>query len=88
MIEALACGTPVAAFPVAGPIDVLDENVGRMDEDLGEAIAGALGRDRAACVRHAQRFSWSASARQFVLALAPLDRASLVPRRTQVEVVA
>lgn len=88
MIEALACGTPVAAFPVAGPLDVLDEDVGRMDEDLGAAIAAALGRDRAACVRYAQRFSWPASARQFVSALAPLDRASLVPRRAQLEVVA
>ena len=35
MIEALACGTPVAAFPVPGPLDVLDDEVGAMDDDLG-----------------------------------------------------
>ena len=33
MIEALACGTPVAAYPVPGPLDVLDDEVGAMDED-------------------------------------------------------
>ncbi|MFM9829236.1 MAG: glycosyltransferase family 4 protein, partial [Sphingomonas sp.] len=42
MIEALASGVPVAAFPVTGPIDVLKANVGVMNDDLGAAIAGAL----------------------------------------------
>ena len=42
MIEALACGTPVAAYPVPGPIDVLDDEVGAMDTDLDAAIASAL----------------------------------------------
>lgn len=73
MIEALACGTPVAAFPVAGPVDVLSREAGSMASDLGEAIAGALTRDRAACAAHAGRFSWSASVDQFLAALAPLD---------------
>ena len=72
MIEALACGTPVAAFPVAGPIDVLDAEVGCMDEDLDVAIAGALRRDRAVCAEHARRFTWERSAKEFVEALAPL----------------
>jgi len=72
MIEALACGTPVAAFPVRGPIDVLDAECGAMDEDLERAIAAALTRDRAACSAYAQRFSWSASARQFADALVRL----------------
>ncbi|HJQ17085.1 MAG TPA: glycosyltransferase family 1 protein [Allosphingosinicella sp.] len=73
MIEALACGTPVAAFPVAGPIDVLDAKAGCMDEDLDAAIAGALRRDRSDCTEHARRFTWEQSAREFVEALAPVN---------------
>ena len=74
MAEALACGTPVAAFPVTGPLDVLDERVGAMADDLDVAIAGALTKDRAICAAYAARFSWAASAQQFVAALAPLRR--------------
>lgn len=74
MIEALACGTPVAAFPVAGPLDVLNDDVGAMDTDLGTAIASALAKDRAACARFARTFTWEASARQFRAALAPFGR--------------
>lgn len=72
MIEALACGTPVAAYPVTGPIDVLDAQVGAMDEDLGAAIADALTRDRSTCTTYARRFTWARSAQEFVDALAPL----------------
>jgi len=73
MIEALACGTPVAAYPVSGPIDVLNASVGAMDEDLDAAIATALTRDRAICAAYGRRFTWEASARQFLDALAPID---------------
>ncbi|MGY2499242.1 glycosyltransferase, partial [Klebsiella pneumoniae] len=38
MIEALACGVPVAAYPVTGPVDVLRPDVGVMDDDLDKAI--------------------------------------------------
>jgi glycosyltransferase involved in cell wall biosynthesis len=72
MIEALACGTPVAGYPVTGPVDVLTPTTGAMDEDLGAAIAQALTCDRSACVAYGQGFTWAASARQFVDALAPL----------------
>jgi len=72
MIEALACGTPVAAYPVAGPIDVLSDGVGAMHADLDRAIAAALRRDRTACAAYGRGFSWAASARQFVAGLAPL----------------
>lgn len=74
MIEALACGTPVAAFPVTGPRDVLSPEVGVMDETLDQAIAGALTLDRAACAAYGQGFTWRASAEQFLAALAPIDR--------------
>jgi glycosyltransferase involved in cell wall biosynthesis len=71
MIEALACGTPVAAYPVAGPIDVLTPEAGAMDERLETAIARALTLDRTACAAAGARFTWAASARQFLDALAP-----------------
>ncbi|MBS1240256.1 MAG: GDP-mannose-dependent alpha-mannosyltransferase [Proteobacteria bacterium] len=80
MIEALACGTPVAAYPVTGPIDVLDELSGAMDEDLDQAIARALTLDREACLAHGRSFSWRASAEQFLAALACEEPAAL-PRR-------
>ena len=72
MIEALACGTPVAALPVAGPQDVLRRDVGAMDEDLDGAIERALTLDRASCAAWGQTFSWEASARQFESALVPI----------------
>lgn len=72
MIEALASGVPVAAFPVTGPIDVLKPGVGVMDDDLDTAIAAALTLDRAACRAYGRTFTWEASARQFLEALAPI----------------
>jgi glycosyltransferase involved in cell wall biosynthesis len=72
MIEALACGTPVAALPAPGPVDVLDARVGAIDGDLEAAIVAALTRDRGACVAYASRFTWEASARQFLDSLAPI----------------
>jgi glycosyltransferase involved in cell wall biosynthesis len=71
MIEALACGTPVAAFPVPGPLDVLDESSGAMDGDLSAAISRALRLDREACLRHGRSFSWERSTDQFLAALVP-----------------
>lgn len=71
MIEALACGTPVAAFPVAGPLDVLTAQSGVMTERLEDAIDGALALDRESCLAHGRSFSWAASADQFLAALEP-----------------
>ena len=79
MIEALACGTPVAAFPVTGPIDVLDDDVAAMHDDLDIAIARALTRDRAACAAYGRRFTWEASAAQFLAALAPIPDEAMAP---------
>ncbi|WP_430389512.1 glycosyltransferase family 4 protein [Blastomonas fulva] len=72
MIEAMACGTPVAAYPVSGPLDVLASASGVMDEDLTRAIAGALRLDRQACARAGRSFTWEASTRQFLNALVPI----------------
>jgi 1,2-diacylglycerol 3-alpha-glucosyltransferase/glucuronosyltransferase len=66
-LEALASGVPVAAFPVTGPRDVIaDAPVGALDDDLRRACLAALEMSREACRRHALKFSWSASATQFL----------------------
>jgi Glycosyltransferase len=67
MVEALACGTPVAAFPVAGPLDVLDQGVtGVIDADLRSACLRALELDRQACAQWALGQTWRASAQEFL----------------------
>ena len=76
MIEALACGTPVAAYPVSGPIDIVADNVGALAGDLESAIALALTRDRAVCAAYGRTFTWGASAQQFIAALSPVEFAS------------
>jgi glycosyltransferase involved in cell wall biosynthesis len=71
MIEALASGTPVAAYPVPGPLDVLTSESGCMAEVLEDAIAGALALDRGRCLQRGRAFSWEASTDQFLAALTP-----------------
>lgn len=71
MIEALASGTPVAAFPVSGPIDIVTPATGALDENLDAAIAAALTRDRADCAFYGRTYTWAASAAQFMAALVP-----------------
>ena len=73
MIEALACGTPVAAFPVAGPVDIVTDKGGALSEDLDRAIAGALFSDRADCAELGARYSWDAATDQFLAGLVALD---------------
>jgi glycosyltransferase involved in cell wall biosynthesis len=66
LLEAMACGTPVAAYPVTGPIDVLGENgPGALDDDLHEACLQALKIERADARAWAERFSWRAASEQF-----------------------
>ncbi|MFN4113504.1 MAG: glycosyltransferase family 4 protein [Sphingomonadaceae bacterium] len=77
MIEALACGTPVAAFPVPGPVDVVTDNVGALSEHLERAIDAALYCDRAACAAHAAGYSWEAATDQFVAGLVALDEVTV-----------
>lgn len=76
MIEALACGTPVAAYPVSGPVDIVTNDVGALAGDLESAIVLALIRDRATCAAYGRTFTWGASAQQFVAALSPVEFAS------------
>jgi glycosyltransferase involved in cell wall biosynthesis len=67
MLEALACGTPVAAFPVQGPLDVVGGSaVAVLDADLRKAALSALRIDRALCREHALRYSWKAATQQFI----------------------
>lgn len=76
MLEAMASGLPVAAYPVPGPLDVLtDPRVGRMDQNLGLAALAALALSRDDCRAFALGFSWEACARQFLSNLAPFDAA-------------
>ncbi|QFT76336.1 glycosyltransferase family 1 protein [Erythrobacter sp. THAF29] len=73
MIEALACGTPVAAFPVPGPIDVLDHTSGAMCDQIERAIDAALLCDSKQCAKYGAGYSWEAATRQFLSALVALD---------------
>jgi glycosyltransferase involved in cell wall biosynthesis len=66
-LEALACGVPVAAFPVTGPKDVIGTNpIGVLNDDLRAACLEALNISRAACRDFALTRSWETSARQFI----------------------
>ncbi len=74
LLEALASGLPVAAYPVPGPLDVIGyTGPGILSEDLAEAAKQALsiGPDR--CRDHALSFSWQASTQQFIDNLAPFE---------------
>lgn len=67
MLEALASGVPVAAYPVEGPLDVIGgTGVGVLDDDLAEAVRQALKIDPQRCRDFALAHSWQAAARQFL----------------------
>ncbi len=67
LIEALACGVPVAAFPVQGPVDIIEDGVtGYLDEDLKSAALKALALDAERCRRQALLYTWEACTRQFI----------------------
>ncbi len=82
MLEALACGVPVAGLPVPGPLDVIgadgcgtradfSQAIGALDDDLAVAIARALPCLPSDCVHYAQLHSWQRCIEQFLAALVP-----------------
>jgi glycosyltransferase involved in cell wall biosynthesis len=84
MLEALACGVPVAGYPVQGPLDVigpkgrgpfdtLDQPVGCLKPDLAEAIKGALSLSPAAAAHYGAQFCWDACTNQFVNGITKAD---------------
>jgi glycosyltransferase involved in cell wall biosynthesis len=80
-LEALACGVPVAAFPVTGPKDLIGGHpVGALDHDLRAACLAALGVSRAACRAFARTFSWARSAAQFIANCRPFVSGAAVAR--------
>ena len=81
MIEAMACGTPVAAYPVTGPIDVVrDRAAGVLSIDLRAAARAALDLDRSAVRSYALKYSWGAATQQFVANLCPATAPPTVAR--------
>ena len=80
IIEALSCGTPVAAYPVPGPADIVRENAGALDKDLDAAIATALACPRAQAATLGARYNWPSCTRQFLKAL------TFVPNEPAVEI--
>jgi len=79
-IEALACGLPVAAYPVAGPLDIVGakergihggrRRIGALSEDLAKAVARALTANRQAAAKEATHYSWDRCTNLFVAGLA------------------
>lgn len=66
-LEALACGLPIASFPVMGPIDILQEGVsGFSSENLQEAALACLSLKKESCIERARQFSWENTAREFL----------------------
>jgi glycosyltransferase involved in cell wall biosynthesis len=59
MIEAMACGTPVAAYPCQGPKDVVEQGVtGFLEEDLATAVHRCIGLNRDTVLVGSQKWSW------------------------------
>ena len=77
MLEAMACGVPVAAFPVPGPNDlIINQSTGFLNEDLRSAILYALRLNSDACIKFALNYSWERSTQRF------LSNQTIIPRRT------
>jgi hypothetical protein len=78
MLEAMACGTPVAAFPVPGPLDVVGRSRGGvLDTDLRAASLAALALPRDGPLARASEFDWQRVCDQFVSFLVPARRGAV-----------
>lgn len=76
VIEALFCGVPVAAYPVTGPLDIVEEGItGSLDHDLKKAIDKALQINRENCTKNAKKYIWRNVAEQFISSLASIKSA-------------
>ncbi|NNE59106.1 MAG: glycosyltransferase family 1 protein [Hellea sp.] len=74
IIEAMATGTPVAGFPISGPIDIIPgSNAGFVSDDLRQACLDCLKIDRAVPAEHARNYSWQKVSEKFINMLAPED---------------
>lgn len=79
MLEAMACGTPVAAYPVTGPKDLVENGLnGHLHNSLDVAIAGALTVDRLACRTFALKHDWQQVAERFARDLVKHNGAALL----------
>lgn len=66
LLEAMACGVPVAAYPVTGPADVVQDGVtGSLNDDLSRAVLAAQTIDPKACIAYARKNSWQACSQVF-----------------------
>ena len=81
LIEALASGLPVAAYPVTGPIDIITRaELGALHEDLNQAVQLALtSGDPGSCAAEGRRYTWENCTRQFLENLVPVRGFSQSP---------
>ena len=78
VIEALSCGVPVAAYPVTGPLDIIEDGItGSLDNDLKTAIDKALEIKRENCTRSSKKYTWRNVTEQFLSTLICSKKAHL-----------